>query len=159
MKKMYISGLKVRNQYRRLSIVLTTVILFAGCSYFIKNNSNKASQYSKTEVILSDFSKKIVAYYERQNQSLPEDFDERQFIEVLKKVYPDQSKVEMIKRDFKIKAHTIDHNYSVVLCDPNTDAKLMEDLSCTLNRVDIRFWDKESTSTCEFEENWELYCK
>ena len=74
-------------------------------------------------------------------------------------MYPDQSKVEMIKRDFKIKAHTIDHNYSVVLCDPNTDAKLMEDLSCTLNRVDIRFWDKENTSPCEFEKKWEEYCK
>ncbi|MEW6419617.1 MAG: hypothetical protein AB1480_16135 [Nitrospirota bacterium] len=69
------------------------------------------------------------------------------------------SKVELVKKGFKIKAKAIDSNYSVVLCDSDTDSKLMEDLSCTLNKIDIRFWDKEGTYRCTFEENWKIYCR
>ena len=145
---------------RRLSVLLVAFLFFYGCSYiYAKDAEDKAKEYSKIEIILSDFSKKITAYYERQNREIPKDFNEKQFIEVLEKVYPDQAKVELIKKDFKIKARSVDNIYSVILCNPDTDNKLMEDLSCTLNKVDIRFWDKEGTHPCIFEENSELYCK
>ena len=145
---------------RKLFVVLTVFLIFAGCSYiYVKDEEDRARKYSNIEITLSDFSKKIIAYYERQSQSFPEYFDEKDFIELLEKVYPDQSKVESIKRDFKIKARSIDNNYSVVLCNPDTDGKLMEDLSCTLNRVDIRLWEKDIAMPCQFEENWEGYCK
>ena len=145
---------------RKISVLLVIFLLFAGCSYiYVKNDEGKVREYSKIEIILSDFSKKVTAYYEKQNISIPKDFDERQFIEVLEKVYPDQDKVELIKKNFKIKAHSIDNSYSVVLCNSDTGNKLMEDLSCTLSKVDIRFWDKEGTYFCTFEENWERYCK
>ena len=126
---------------------------------YAKDDEDKAKEYSKIEIILSDFSKKVTAYYDKQDMSIPKDFDEKQFIEVLEKVYPDQDRVELIKKDFKIKARTIDNNYSVVLCDPDTDNKLMEDLSCHTTHVEIRFWNKEGTHPCIFEENWEACCK
>ena len=145
---------------RKISVLLVIFLLFAGCSYiYVKNDEGKVREYSKIEIILSDFSKKITAYYEKQSISIPKDFDEKQFIEVLEKAYPNQSKVELIKKDFKIKAHSIDNNYSVVLCDPDTGSKLMEDLSCHTTHVEIRFWDKEGNYPCIFEENWEIYCK
>lgn len=147
---------------RKIPIILVAFIFLFGCFYgniYAKDDEEKARKYSKIEIILSDFSKKITAYYERQNMLIPKDFDEKQFIEVLEKIYPDKTKVEIIKRDFKIKARSTDDNYSVVLCDPDTGSKLMEDLSCHTTHVEIRFWDKEGTYPCTFEENWEAYCK
>ncbi len=145
---------------KKLSVLLVAFLFFYGCScIYVKNDEEKAQEYSKLEIILSDFSKKIIAYYERQNIPIPKDFNEKQFIEVLEEVYPDQTKVELIKKDFKIRAHSIDNNYSVVLCAPDTGSKLMEDLSCHTAHVEIRFWDKEGTYPCTFEENWEAYCK
>ncbi len=159
MKMKYISGLK-RDQLKRLSVLLVTFLLLFGCSYiYTKEDEDKAKEYSKIEIMLSDFSKKITAHYAKQNIPIPKDFDEKQFIEVLQKVYPDQAKVELIKKDFKIKAHSIDNNYSVVLCDLDTGSKLMEDLSCHTTHVELRFWDKGGTYPCIFEENWEAYCK
>jgi hypothetical protein len=155
----YISGLR-RNQLKNIAALLVAFIFFFGCSHiYAKDDEDKAKEYSKIEIILSDFSKKIIAHYKRQNIPIPKDFDEKQFIEVLEKVYPDQDRVELIKKDFKIKARLIDNNYSVVLCDPDTDNKLMEDLSCHTTHVEIRFWDKEGTYPCTFEENWEVCCK
>jgi hypothetical protein len=145
---------------KNLSVLLVAFLFFYGCSYiYVKDDEEKTQEYSKLEIILSDFSKKIIAYYERQNIPIPKDFNEKQFIEVLEEVYPDQTKVELIKKDFKIRAHSLDNNYSVVLCDPDTGSKLMEDLSCHTTHVEIRFWDKEGAYPCTFEENWEVYCK
>jgi len=147
---------------RKLSVLFIAFIFFYGCSFgsiYAKDDEDKAKEYSKIEIILSDFSKKITAYYAKQNMSIPTDFDEKQFIEILEKVYPDQAKVELIKKDFKIKARSIDNNYSVVLCDPDTGRKLMEDLSCHTTHVEIRAWDKEGTYPCTFEENWEVHCR
>lgn len=145
---------------RKLSVLLFVFLFFYGCSYIcVKDDEEKAKEYSKIEIILSDFSKKIIAHYERQNIPIPKDFNEKQFIEVLEEVYPDKTKVELIKKDFKVKAHSIDNNYSVVLCDPDTGSKLMEDLSCHTTHVEIRFWDKEGIYPCIFEENWQMYCK
>ncbi len=145
---------------RKLIVLLIVFLFFLGCSHiYVEDDEDEAREYSKIEIILSDFSKKITAHYAKHNMLIPKDFDEKQFIEVLKKVYPDQAKVELIKKDFKIKAHSIDNDYSVVLCSPDTGNKLLEDFSCTLNKVDIRFWDKEGTYPCTFEENWEVYCK
>jgi hypothetical protein len=145
---------------KKLSVLLVAFLFFYGCSYiYVKDDEEKTQEYSKLEIILSDFSKKIIAYYERQNIPIPKDFNEKQFIEVLEEVYPDQTKVELIKKDFKIRARSLDNNYSVVLCDPDTGSKLMEDLSCHTTHVEIRFWDKEGAYPCTFEENWEAYCK
>ncbi len=147
---------------KNLSVLLIAFLFFYGYSFtniYAKDAEDKAREYSKIEIILSDFSKKITAYYAKNNVLIPKDFDEKQFIEVLENVYPDKSKVELIKKNFKIKAHSIDNIYSVILCNPDTGNKLMEDLSCTLSKVDIRFWDKEDTYPCTSEENWEVYCK
>ena len=143
---------------------LALVVFFSlyGCSQFnlYVSEEDKDREYSKIEINLVDFSKKITAYYEKQELPIPRDFDENKFIEVLEKAYPSQSRVDQIKGKFKIKARaTGNNNYSVVLCDLDTDNKLMEDFSCDIKKVEIRNWDKEGRFTCSFEENWEAYCK
>lgn len=158
----HISGLNGKYELRKISVLFITFLFFYGCSFgsvYAKDDEDKAREYSKIEIMLSDFSKKITAYYAKQNISIPKDFDEKQFFEILQIVYPDQTKVELIKKNFKIKAYSKDNIYSVVLCDPDRENKLMEDLSCTLNKVDLRFWDKDGAYSCTFEEDWERYCK
>lgn len=136
--------------------------MIQGCSIVgLKTSSDeeKIKEYSSIEILLSDFSKKITAYYEKQGLIIPKDFDEKQFIEVLKKTYPDQSKIELIQNNYKIKARPIGNEYSVMLCESSSDKKLMEDLSCNLTYVEIRYWDKKDIYPCAFEENWERLCK
>jgi uncharacterized protein YceK len=131
---------------RKIFILFTALLIIQGCSIIgLKTSSDedKIREYSQTEILLSDFSKKITAYYEKKGLSVPIDFDEKQFIEVLKNTYPDQSKVELIQANYKIKARPIGNDYSVMLCDSSNDKKLMEDLSCNLTHVEIRYWDKE----------------
>jgi hypothetical protein len=145
---------------KKVSVLLVALLFLYGCSHICaKNDKNKEMECSKIETILSDFSKKIIAYYDKKNIPIPKDFDEKQIIEVLEKEYPDQTKVKLIKSNFKIKARSIDNSYSVVLCEPNTGNKLMEDLGCHTTHVELRFWDKESTYPCTFEENWGSYCR
>jgi hypothetical protein len=147
---------------RKIFVLLTAFLILQGCSLVgLKTSSDedKVRAYSKTEILLSDFSKKITAYYEKQGLSIPTDFDEKMFIEVLKKTYPDQSKVEFIRDSYKIRAHSIENEYSVMLCDSITDKKLMEDFSCDLSNVEIRYWDKEDFHPCKLEEDWRNYCK
>ncbi|MGZ3940126.1 MAG: hypothetical protein ACXVBK_15250, partial [Flavisolibacter sp.] len=65
-----------------------------------------------------------------------------QFFDVLEKIYPDQSRVKHIQESYKVSVRLLDRGfYSVMICDPKTDLKIMEDLSCHLNRVEIRSWE------------------
>lgn len=145
---------------RKGCFALVVFLSFMTQGNLYANEEAKDREYSKIEINLVDFSKKITAYYEKQNFPIPEDFDENKFFEVLKKTYPNQSKIELIQGNFKIKVRaTGNNNYSVVLCDLDTDNKLMEDFSCGIKNVEIRNWDKEGRFTCTFEENWEAYCR
>ena len=100
-------------------------------------NNDKAKYYGKVEMLMIDFSKKIKAHYRSQGLKIPHDFDEKQFIAVLKEVYPDQDKVKFIQENFNIKARAINGNYAVILCDRETQKKILEDLSCHLQRVSL----------------------
>ena len=131
--------------------------LLVSCGHAVTEEDER--YYSKVENILVDFSKKIKGYYGGRSLPIPQDFNEEKFLELLEEVYPDQSKVQLIKDDFKIKVRWINGNYAVMLCDPRTRKKILEDLSCHLNRVEIRHWDKPKPCPCTFEENWEEYCK
>ena len=101
---------------------------------------------------------KIVAYYQSQNLSLPEDFDTRQFFALLQKIYPDQPGVASIQNNYRVSVRRLDGGYSVMICDPKTYQKIMEDLSCHLNRVEIRSWESPTPGECVFENNWKPYC-
>ncbi|MBI5575980.1 MAG: hypothetical protein HY896_06400 [Deltaproteobacteria bacterium] len=146
---------------RKFAPFLVFIILW-GCSFsnvFAKTEEDKIREYSALEITLSDMSKKIIAYYGKDGKTVPPEFDEKEFFAVLEKVYPDKGKVENIKENYKTRAHAIDVDYSVVLCERETGNKLMEDFSCTLNKVDIRYWDKTIFNACEFEQEWKSYCK
>jgi hypothetical protein len=124
-----------------------------------KSTEEMTRQYSSTAVMLSDFSMKIIAYYQSQNLSVPEGFDAQQFFGLLEKIYPDQSRVTFIQNNYRAQIRPLDGGYSLMLCDPKTDQKIMEDLSCHLDRVEIRSWESTEPFECNFEKNWKSYCE
>ena len=130
------------------------VIGLLGCAH------NKEREYSSAAVTLSDFSMKIVAHYKSEKLSVPKGFDAKQFFDILEAKYPDQSRVKYIKEHYKVSACPLDGDfYSVMLCDPNTGKKIMEDLSCHLDRVEIKSWENNAGAPCVFENNWKPYCE
>jgi hypothetical protein len=145
---------------RRFVIVLLAVSL-AGCAHSgvsSKTTEEKVREYSAAAVTLSDFSMKIVAYYESKNARVPSDFDKDKFFALLEDIYPDQNRVKSIKDNYRVSVRPLDGGYSVMLCDPKTDRKIMEDFSCHVNRVDLRSWESDVATTCTFEDNWKSYC-
>ena len=147
---------------RRLALTLSIIVLLGCVSNRALSASDEAKvrEYSATAVTLSDFSMKIVGYYEAQKLSIPKDFDTRQFFDVLEKIYPDQSRVKHIQESYKVSVRLLDGGfYSVMLCDSRIDVKIMEDLSCHLNRVEIRSWENNAGAQCVFESDWKTYCE
>ncbi|MGO9138756.1 MAG: hypothetical protein ACLP9S_02675 [Syntrophales bacterium] len=147
---------------RRFALTLTIVVLL-GCvsnRALSASDEEKMREYSATAITLSDFSMKIVGYYQAQKLSVPKDFDTKQFFDVLEKIYSDQSRVKHIHESYKVSVRPLDGGfYSVMLCDPKTDVKIMEDLSCHLNRVEIKSWENNAGAQCIFEINWKPYCE
>jgi hypothetical protein len=163
MKLVSISGHERGRMKNKLTLTfLAFLVIIQGCASTGSKpviDEDKIRKYSQVEILLSDFSKKITAYFEKQGLSIPKDFDEQRFLEVLRQTYPDQSKVDSIRENFKIKVRPLDTGYSVMLCDPATDNKIMEDFSCHLKNVEVRIWDKDGNYPCKFEDSWQGYCK
>lgn len=145
---------------RKIIFISLTLLVIHGCQYTSRlnatENESKAYEFQPIEMRLSDFSKKITGHY--GTQGIPQDFDGNQFIEILKKEYPDQAEVNKIEK-YAIKVRAIGRFYSVMLCDRSGTKKIMEDLSCDMAKVEIRLWDKDVSYPCEFEATWEPYCK
>ena len=148
---------------KQFAVVLVLFVL-CGCSPSgpaLQSDAEKSQEYSSTAITLSDFSMKIVAHYQMQNNPVPADFDSRQFFALLEKIYPDQAKVAAIRENYRVSVRSLDSGYSVMLCDVQTNQKIMEDLSCHVNRVEIRSWENavSGSGQCVFEDNWRPYCK
>jgi hypothetical protein len=162
MKRNNISGSREKVLMRRVVVILL-IMVFVGCAHTGASRRFSESQireYSSAAVALPDFSMKIKAYYETQKRSIPGDFDAKQFFEVLEKKYPDQSSVKHIKDSYKVSVRPLEGGlYSVMLCDPTTDKKIMEDISCHLNYVEIKSWEKAAGGACLFEDSWKPYCQ
>jgi hypothetical protein len=143
-------------------ILFLLVFIISGCVHNDVQsmpNEEKVREYSSTATTLSDFSMKIVAYNQSQNLSIPENFDTQQFFTLLEKIYPDQSKVKFIQNNYQVSVRSLSGDYSIMLCDPKTNKKVMEDLSCHLNSVEIRSWESDAVSQCTFEKDWKSFCK
>jgi hypothetical protein len=146
---------------KRFAVIIVIVTLF-GCAHHGATpapGEGKVREYSATAISLSDFSMKIVAYYQSRNLPIPTDFDAKQFFALLLKIYPDQSRVSFVQSNYKVSVRPLDSGYSAMLCDPQTNRKIMEDLSCHLDRVEIRSWESSVDSPCVFESDWKPYCQ
>jgi hypothetical protein len=143
-------------------VILLVVSVLVGCAHSgssLKSAEEQTREYSATAVSLSDFSMKIVAHYQSQNLSIPNDFDAGQFFMLLEKIYPDQSRVTLVRNTYRASVRPLDGGYSVMLCDLQADRKIMEDLSCHVDRVEIRPWEGSADSPCVFESNWKPFCQ
>lgn len=139
--------------------VFLMIFMLLGCSHNDSSSMSgeeKARAYDSAAVTLSDFSMKIMGHL---NFSVPETFDTQQFFVLLEKIYPDQSRVKTIQNNYRVFVRSLDGGYSVMLCDPKTNQKIMEDLSCHMDRVEIRSWENPIVSPCVFENNWKSYCQ
>ena len=146
---------------RRFAATILVVMLF-GCAHSGATQApgeGSVKEYSATAISLSDFSMKIVAHYQSEGLPIPNNFDASQFFAVLEKIYPDQSRVSFVRNNYRVSVRPLDSGYSVMLCDVQTDRKIMEDLSCHLNRVEIRSWENAGDPPCVFETNWRPYCE
>ncbi|MDD3473229.1 MAG: hypothetical protein PHS86_10625 [Syntrophaceae bacterium] len=144
---------------RNIFLLLVVVIFSGACTTIGPSKGDLDKQYSATATVLSDFSYKIVGYYQDQKLDIPKDFDASQFYDVLKNKYPDQTSVQYVWETYKVLARSVEGGYSAMLCDRKTDTKIMEDLSCHLSRVEIRSWQSGLPAMCEFENNWKKYCE
>lgn len=138
--------------------LLLLALFLSGCATAGSIERQKET-YSPLEVTLIDMSKKITSYYARQEKMVPPGFDGSEFIAVLDQIYPDKKKVDLIKTNYRVEAREVGGDYSVVLCDPESGRKLLEDFGCTLTRVDVRYWDKEALVSCEFEKDLTQFCR
>jgi hypothetical protein len=157
MKTASISGLRSKTPMRKYAWLLLVSVV-CGCAIRTPFERTKET-YSSLEVTLSDMSKKVIAYYGRQGQMVPPSFDASEFIAILQREYPDKQRVDIIRTTYWVKARAIDGDYSVILCDRQSGNKLLEDFSCTLNRVDLRYWEEGTPAACEFVTDWRTYCK
>ncbi|MGD0236163.1 MAG: hypothetical protein ABSC55_16710 [Syntrophorhabdales bacterium] len=142
-----------------IALLVATILGCAHTGAVSVPGEEKAKEYSTTAVSLSDFSMKIIAYYQSQNLPIPNDFDATQFFALLEKIYPDQPRVQAVRNSYRVSVHPIDGGYSVMLCDPQTDRKIMEDLSCHLDRVEIRSWESGEPVPCAFDASWKPRCE
>jgi hypothetical protein len=67
--------------------------------------------------------------------------------------------VSFVQNNYKVSVRPLNGGYSAMLCDPQTDRKVMEDLSCHLDRVEIRSWENDTPVPCVFESKWKPYCE
>ena len=146
---------------RHCAIILAALV-FVACStsaVVSKPTEEEARAYSAAAVTLSDFSMEIVAHYQSTRTSVPEDFDAGKFFAVLEDIYRDKARIRSIKDNYHVSVRPLDGGYSVMLCDPRTERKIMEDFSCTLTKVDVMSWESDVPVPCVFENDWKKYCE
>jgi len=115
--------------------------------------------YSQVEVLVSDFSKKITGYL--PDMKVPASFNEVQYEKLLKENYPNQEKVSSFFTNHKVKVKAVNEKYfSVIVCSRDGIHKKIEDLNCTLGKVDYRYWDQneQQQPKCVFEITPEKIC-
>jgi hypothetical protein len=146
---------------RRFAVILLAVGL-VGCSQVCtiqKPAEAQMRQYDAAAITLSDFSAKIMAHYQSKGTPVPDDFDGRAFLTLLEQIYPDQSRVKSIQDAYRVSARPLDGGYSIMLCDPTGERKIMEDFSCHTRGVEVRSWESSSAVPCAYEEDWRRYCE
>jgi hypothetical protein len=150
-----------------LIIVLFISPVMSGCTCLFKKAAGcNDEQFGPVAIRLADFSSQVVYYYRSKKESVPADFNETIFIQILKQLPPDQviqKDVDSLVSKFTISAHAVATGFSVMLC--KNDKKIMEDFADShtdeckfdLNRVEIRSWN--DSAACSFDPNWRQYCE
>ena len=152
---------------RKQALALVVVLLISGCVGLHKSEDRNNAEYGPIAIRLSEFSSQVVFYYQEKKQVIPTDFDEKQFIRILRQLPSDQvsqKDVDKMLSISKVKSRAVAEGFSVMLCDEN-DRKLMEDFAgpyhvdCRfdLNRVEIKSWNENKP--CSFEGDWQQYCR
>ncbi|MGO9377484.1 MAG: hypothetical protein ACLP29_02890 [Dissulfurispiraceae bacterium] len=152
---------------RKTAVIIITFLLLTSCTCLLKSSEVcKDEKYGPTEIRLSEFSRQVVYYYHAKKQVIPANFDENQYVQVLRQLpsdQVDQKDVDSMVATFKMTAHAINDGFSVMLCD-NPDKKIMEDFAnhpsspCRfdLKTVEIKSWNENNP--CTFEMDWRKYC-
>ncbi|MBF0520044.1 MAG: hypothetical protein HQK92_09995 [Nitrospirae bacterium] len=139
---------------KRLLTVLLGIALF-GCV------EGRVKKYTPVQEDLTSLTQKVEGYY---NGNIPNNFSEVEYTRVLHELCPNCESVANILNNYTLKARIVNHDViTVMLCDKQTNNKVMEDFSCNNNKVEVRTWEKDKPESCEFESDWkgviDTYCK
>lgn len=142
------------------TIIFISVVLFLqGCAWFDGNcKFENDTERSRVSNMISELASPITGSYSRR---IPAGFDGKEFSRFLSETYTDPvNKLvsEKIRKCFDIRARKAGDDYSVMLCNL-MGAKVLEDFSCTLDKVDVKYWNAADPHRCEFEADWQSYCE
>lgn len=163
----FISGYSMsKGTLGKIVMALSMLLALSSCACLPNNqavcNNNK---YGLVAARLSEFSSQIISYFQNRKQTVPSDFNGKQFVMILKQLPPDRvnrKDVDSIASRFKVEAHRIEGGFSVMLCEDGR--KIMEDFAgldasgCRFspNQVEVKAWNKYVP--CSFEMSRQQYC-
>ncbi|MBF0464882.1 MAG: hypothetical protein HQK88_10180 [Nitrospirae bacterium] len=139
---------------KKLLTVLLGIVLF-GCVEV------RVEKYTPVQEDLTSLTQKVEGYY---SGKIPNNFSEVEYKRALQELCPTCTSVANILNNYKLKARIVNYDViTVMLCDKQSNNKVMEDFSCNNNMVEVRTWEKEKPESCEFETDWkaviDTYCK
>ncbi len=143
---------------RLTTLSLVLILFLAGCSTGIASQKDNPAAISS---FLTELNQKVKGYM--YGQDIPDSFDIVQYREIISKLcdHPDcKRKSDALFDGYDVKAKKVNGFFSVLLCSPETQKKIMEDYSCNNLKVEIRSWEEPTSEDCRFADNWqEIYDK
>ncbi len=101
----------------------------------------------------SDVATRVASFsYAFAGRELPADFDERQLVATLRASPAYADSIRAIEQDYRLKAKRAGGSYLLLVCTPDGERALLEDLGCTPDRVDRRLWETAPGQACAFPE-------
>lgn len=139
------------------------LVLIASCTT-VDTLRKRETRFEPIEQSLTNIDQMIAGHLAKNG--IPDGFDVALYRKAIEKVcFPTpacRSQAEGIFNTFIVKAQKVDAMFTVMLCDKESNSKIMEDFSCNNLRVEIQSWKSEDNMACEFEVNWmplkDKYC-
>ncbi len=150
--------------FKAVAVCLALVPLSDCCTlrHCLTPEEARQAKFSRLEQKLVEFSKAVNAYNAQQG-GIAGTFSQQALFAALDAIYPsgpNRKAARDLRKDYTVKARPIAGGfYSVVVCDPVTGGKLLEDVSCKTTRVEVRLWDKEGATACDFVPDVAAYCE
>jgi hypothetical protein len=136
-------------------LLLLVVLILVGCAHTTNNIAEITDTYGPVESSLTNINQKIASHFV---EGIPNGFGRDTYVEAVKTVCHDNpvclSQANAIIEQYRLEARKVDDMFSVMLCDKETNQKIMEDFSCNDLRVEVQTWKTGRSEKCVFEDDW-----
>ncbi len=137
-------------------LLLVAGFILVGCAHITNNIAEMTDTYGPVESSLTNINQKIASHFV---EGIPDGFGRDTYIGVVRTVCRDNpvclSQANTITEQYRLEARKVDDMFSVMLCDKQTNKKIMEDFSCNSLRVEVQTWKTGRSEKCVFEDNWQ----